>query len=202
MICDVNPSHASFTPLDPEVFISEQAFNTYLEALGIDTSRFTKDLFGEVQKQDCALGFDGLGQLERRVSPVFVDVLYQDQKLQETEIRHFIERREVKVLGSRNLPGSIGEKTLQGEKAEQAAKRGLQEELQIVIDDLSRFVLKGEPKLVDRPSTNYPNLTSRYLTTQFEITLRDEEYDPKGYLEDQRNSQGTGKTTTFQWVKC
>lgn len=171
----------------------------FLEENGVSPKLFKKDLYKEIENKDCIVGKNLITEkIERRVQPVFINVFYNNLKLFEEKICLYEGGKEVKQLPCRDLPGSIGEKSLLNETPQTAAARGLKEELGLDID-ASRLLSEGEPKREERPSSNYPNLTSIYITSIFTLSLYAEEYKPEGYIEDQCKDGLQGKKTFFTW---
>lgn len=89
----------------------------------------------------------------------------------------------------RLLPGSIAEKALSSESEEEAAVRGLKEELG----------LSAKPSLLyvrdyKQDSPAYPGLPSFFADTIFEVELSDEQYVSSGYTEKDKE-----KETYFVW---
>lgn len=89
----------------------------------------------------------------------------------------------------RLLPGSIAEKALSNESEEEAAVRGLKEELGLSTK-LSLLCVRGYKQ--DSPA--YPGLPSFFADTIFEVELSDEQYVSSDYVENDNE-----KKTFFVW---
>lgn len=95
---------------------------------------------------------------------------------------------------TRDFDWSIAEKLAPGENPVDAARRALKEELDI--QGKTKFA-QGETKEKERTSPSYPGLTSRYTTHYFNVNLNDDQFKPKGYIEQQPD-----KTTYWVWEKA
>ena len=93
---------------------------------------------------------------------------------------------------SRSLNTSLGEKMKRGEKAEEAARRALREEL--CITENLPFTQTSEPRTESAPSRSFPGLLTMNTHYTFKVSLPQNHYRAEGYIERQSD-----KTTYFVW---
>jgi hypothetical protein len=153
-----------------------------------------EDLFEELKLGESSLLlFDG--ELRRNVKSVFVGVTSPDGKLRLVEDRQVFHDGRKDVI--RGVKG-VFEKQEAGESSEEAAIRGLKQELftGIEIDD-SQLVLIPNDNLTDLVSvvtSAYEGLKTINDTTRYDVLLPQNLYLVEGYKEVQKK-----KTTYFVW---
>lgn len=174
----------------------ELALVALLSAAGCDTatwggqkSKTVGHLLAELRDADCELFVDDAG-LGRRVRNVWVEVFAPAG-----DGRRLIERVQVFTEGGelpRPLPASLGEKAKRGEVAQEAARRGLMEELGLGVD--SYELSAGQPRENPIGRDSYPGLRTVYETHWFVARLYPVAFKPDGYVETQPDKQ-----TYFEW---
>jgi 8-oxo-dGTP pyrophosphatase MutT (NUDIX family) len=139
-----------------------------------------KNLIKEVMNNETRLCLTS-DKIVRLCQVSYVIVRYKDMVLVEEKTIWKDGRPERR----RALPGSIAEKARFNETKEEAAIRGLEEELGIIAFPKLQLVRKYEQ---DSPA--YPGLLSCFEDAIFEVTLEDKEYKKGGYIEKD-NEKGT-----------
>lgn len=169
-----------------------------LLSAGIDTSSWgtgkaktIDDLFNEIREGETVLTKDESGELLRTVVVGSAAVYH---KTADGKTYRLKEDRQVFTDGRerrREMVGSVAEKMKPDEDPAEAMVRGIQEELGIE-GELEMHEADSYDEVVDSPS--YPGLRSKYLHHTFEVSLKDEQYNPDGYVENQPT-----KSTYFVW---
>ena len=169
-----------------------------LESAGIDTSiwgtgqaKTLTHLQNEIQDGETVLITDQTGKIIRQVL-VGVAIIYYDspdgKKYQLREDKQiFKDGRQRK----RNLKEAVSEKMKPNENPTEAMSRGISEELGIS-SKINLTKLGVDEKTFTSPS--YPGLVSKYVYHRFQVMLDDEQFNPKGYIENQSD-----KSTYFIW---
>jgi hypothetical protein len=150
-------------------------------------------LYEELQNDECSIK-ELDGYLLRTIEYVGVRILYKDSEGSTLLLK---EDRQVFKDGRtrrRNMPSSVSEKMKFGEDATISAVRGIEEELGIKIS--YNQLIKQRPHFYDGGSQSYPGLKSKYKGNHFTCYLTDEQFNPDGYVENQKD-----KSTFFIWVK-
>lgn len=158
---------------------------------GKGNSRTFDDFLRELVRGESKLSLDSKGKLLRTVSIACIDITYRDLKL--IEERQVFEDGRVRIRG---LSATVTEKILPEEDPEKAALRGLEEELGIINTDTFNAVDKKESLRIESPS--YPGVRSRYIVHHFEATIDSNEYQPEGYIEQNKDE---GLTAFFKWKR-
>ena len=178
--------------------ISISELQQKLLAAGIDVSQYGKgqaktlaDLQQEIEKGETLLATDKEGKLYREVRVCGVDIFYispegKKYRLKE-EKQVFKDGRERR----RDLGQAVSEKMKPGENPEEAALRGIKEELGIA-DNIKLEDFSDDKQILVSPS--YPGLKSEYNRYVFKTILNENQFKPEGYTEEEG-----GKTTYFVW---
>lgn len=131
------------------------------------------------------------GEILRLVRAVGINIFYRNYK---GELYRLVEDEQIfndSRRRNRTLNSSIAEKVLSQENAEEAARRAVREELNILGD------LHISPdKIIEetRISSSYPGLPSKYKYYLYTLYLCADQYRPDGYVEVQ-----VDKKTYFKW---
>ena len=179
------------------------ALKNILQAHGVDSDNWGKSpgtkplesLLKEINSNECLLRSNRDG-LVRGVSVASVIVKYnagsKNLILQES---HAV-WKDGRGTRKRTLHGSLSEKVQFGEPVQQAAARGLQEELGLCTsnEELQSRLRLQQVSFEDGDSPSYPGLYSVILNTIFTLRLKEGEFVSTGYRED-----GPDKTTYFVW---
>lgn len=150
-------------------------------------------LYSEIKNNECVLGLED-GKLHRRVDVAAVKCFHTNQNGERFQI---IEEKQVFKNGMMRERGNkyIAEKVQAGESPEQAAIRGLAEELQISGPNVHVIALPEENKFEKRESPTYKGIQCSYNTYAFSCEISDVYYK-NCYIEEQKD-----KSTFFSWVK-
>lgn len=159
---------------------------------GLGATKTLEQLFEEIRNNESRLVEPrDTSVLGRMVRVAAVDITTQVAGIP----LRLVEERQVFRNNSertRDLQTSISEKIMGGESPEEAAVRGMREELDVAYEGLLTHVAD---RLVIRESSNgYPGLLSIYRTHTFAAQFSEQEYNPDGYIEVQPD-----KTTYFGW---
>ena len=164
-------------------------FNIPIDKWGLGSAKTINHLLKEISKGETKFLIEN-GNLIREVSALSIVVTYKNLKLKE-EYQEFNDGRTRK----RKMEASVAEKIDKSDKnLNDAVKRGIKEELNITIgiDQISE--LKSVSKF--RESTSYPGLMSRVTLHRFHVDLKNDQFNPEGYVEIQDD-----KKTYFIWIE-
>lgn len=160
---------------------------------GTGKSKTIEHLLDELENKECSLEEEG-DSLTRYIEFVGIKIYYVDKNEQrwflKEERQEFVDGR----IRRRNIPNSVSEKMKFGENPKFAAVRGIKEELNVVIktDQLKKY----SDLHYDGGSVSYPGLDTKYKGHKFVCYLTDDQFNPNGYIEIQRD-----KKTFFNWIK-
>jgi hypothetical protein len=179
---------------------SEQSsLEDYLKQFGIPVEEWGKGyaktvdhLLWEIESKECNLVEEN-ETLIREIEFVMAEIYYSD----DDGDYKLIESKQIFVDGrtrSRKKDSSVSEKIKMGEDPVESLKRGIMEELGLSLDD-SQIESKGIIN-EEEVSNSFPGLTTRYKGNNFVCYLNEDQYNPDGYQEVQKD-----KTTYFSWVK-
>lgn len=196
--------------------IDEKSLSHLLQSCNIETkewSKSVKDLAKEINSGETKLTvllprnekdefrWDQ-AKVERSVNTVFIKVCYEgsDKKFLLTEAtqKFYTDGKFEKERQRGN--DFIGEKMLPTETEDEAAIRGVKEELGLEVDQ--KRLKKESLDTKSSQSLSYPNVKSTYNIFKYTLKLSQKEFDAHqdGFIEDQREG-GTGKITEFKWKK-
>lgn len=167
-------------------------FSIPFEKWGTGKSKTVEHLQDELINSECSLTEEE-GVLTRNIEFVGIKVFYKkdgERWLLKEDRQEFNDGR----IRRRNMLSSVSEKMKFGEDALLASIRGIKEELGI--DVKAHQVSKRRDLHYDGGSMSYPGLKTVYTGHQFTCILDDSQFDPKGYIEVQRD-----KKTFFTWQK-
>lgn len=160
---------------------------------GTGKSKTTQHLLNEIEEEECTLVEED-GGLVRYIEFVGIKIFYTDKD----GFRWFLkeERQEFNDgrIRRRNIPNSVSEKMKFGEDPLISAIRGIREELGV--DIKGHQLSKRRDLHYDGGSTSYPGLDTKYKGHRFLCEFKDEDFNPNGYIEIQRD-----KKTFFVWEK-
>lgn len=145
-------------------------------------------LFNEIKNKECIIDIID-GRPIRKVEVATLIVTYKGQKLKE-DYQKFTDGR----VRRRNNPSSCSEKMHLGENPMAAAVRCAKEELGLYSFKASQLRNSTKEESGIRESMSYPGLDSMTVAYKFECELTDEQYNPDGYIEKQKD-----KSTFFVW---
>jgi len=185
---------------DRVVALETERLEHLLALKKIDTSAWkteqgnktVKHLATELLQGDAVLeNLEGEGEPMRvaHVVNLYVYAVVNGQKMQLIEDRQVFNDAEAKVR-ERGME-FLSEKKKINEDLGDACKRALSEEIQL--DSKTDIVFLGSYDKV-KESPSFPGLKSAYKIFDAETTLAEDQYNPEGYLEVQRD-----KTTYFVW---
>jgi hypothetical protein len=151
---------------------------------GTGEAKTLAHLLKEVNGGEVALEISD-GRLLRKAIVITVEVWFGQFRL--TEDRQVFTDGRVR---NRKLT-ALAEKATPGESYEDAARRGMTEELGFA-EVLSLEFLEEKVSVKESPS--YPGLASEYTVVCFKAEISSEQYRPEGYVENQPD-----KSTYFVW---
>ena len=132
------------------------------------------------------------GDIHREISIVKMHVHHPHQEnLQLIETAQFLPQQQ--TWRHRNIPPS--EKLQHNEKAQEAAVRGLKEELMFEDCNEYRLVLRSENS-DERLSQSYYGIKTQYHTFSFDVYIEDKLYQDKYEIQEK-----DGKIAVFEWHK-
>lgn len=175
---------------------SQDDLNQVLKDHNIDTGKWVKSpqsLYKEIKAGECQLGVAN-GQLVRSVNVVAVRCFFENdegQKFQLQEEKQVFNNGNVRNRGFKH----IAEKLQADEKPQEAALRGLAEELQVQGPDVSVVPLEEANSFVTTESPTYSGILSSYNTYVFLSKIAPQHYQ-ETYIEE-----GEDKKTYFNWVQ-
>ena len=147
-------------------------------------------LLSEIQSGECKIIEDGKTLL-REIEFVMCEIFYYEG---ETLLK-LIEEKQVFNDGRtriRDKESSVSEKMIIGEDPIESLIRGIEEELGISIEESQIQPEKGIEKI--EVSQSFPGLMTKYNGHNFTCFLNKSQYNPKGYIEIQKD-----KRTYFIW---
>lgn len=168
-------------------------FSIPFQYWGTGKAKTTEDLLNEIENKDCILREED-GLLVRYIEFVGVEIFYKDKQ---NNVYRLKEDRQVFKDGrvrKRSLPVSVAEKMQTGEDALISAIRGIKEELQIEVEKSQ--LLKSDDIDFKGGSLSYPGLRTKYTGHKFKCELKEHQFVPGGYVENQLT-----KSTYFVWQK-
>lgn len=194
--------HQVLNPNDPAVVRTALLNNGADISLYYPPHKTVEQLYNEITNRDCILtqtaGNKNEKELLRHVRAGRLHVM----AMIDNQIRYLIEQRQdfIDEIGvvvnsrQRSAECSLAEKSWKLTHTDLAAK-ALAEELKITLDTVQLSYLG---RVVDRKlSPSYPGLNSIYHYEDFACVIPLGHYDPKGYIEKQRD-----KITYFVWVSA
>lgn len=146
-------------------------------------------LYEELRQGESKL-YKNDGNIYREISIVKMHVHHpSDKNLQLIETAQFLPQQQ--MWRHRNIPPS--EKLQYNEQAQQAAVRGLKEELMFENRNQYRLVLRCENS-DERLSTSYYGIKTQYHTFSFDVYIEDKLYQDKYEIQEK-----DGKIAVFEW---
>lgn len=177
-----------------------ESLKSRLQSFGIDLSLWGKGkaktvdhLLEEVTSGEAVLE-ERDGKLIRKTMVCKAEVFHTDAQ----GVRwHLKEEKQVFKDGRervRTLNSSVSEKIKANEDPSESIKRGIAEELDLTGD----FSVRSDGTAEEQDeSPSYPGLKTVYVLYNFTVELRDDQFKPAGYQEEQKD-----KTTYFVWEKA
>lgn len=162
-----------------------------ISSWGTGEAKTLEDLKKEIECGETVLVTGKKGELLRKVEVCDANVYYISP-----EGKKYLLREDKQVFKDgrvrrRHLGQSVSEKMKPGEKPADAMIRGIQEELGIK-GKIAITEIGTDEQTIGSPS--YPGLQSQYIHHKYEVFLNAEQFNPDGYVEEQKN-----KTTYFVW---
>lgn len=158
-------------------------------------NKTVSQLLEEIQLWETLLYVDTDTQkVIREIKVLNINVLYNNLKLKEDY--QMIKDEDWNENGIRrdrdHLDAWVSEKIHAGEDIRAAIKRGVQEELDVILDDsqVNEYVETSKEK----ESPSYPWILTIYRILTTTVTLKSNQYNPDGYIEEQPD-----KNTYFVW---
>ena len=167
-------------------------FKIPLEKWGKGYAKTLTHLFKEIESGECTIS-EEKGNLLREIEFVMCEMFYHDGK----NLFKLIEEKQVFNDGRariRDKESSVSEKMMVGEDPLESLIRGVQEELGIILDK-SQIEEEGDVEKTEA-SQSFPGLITKYNGHNFTCFLNVDQYDPKGYVEIQKD-----KSTYFIWQR-
>jgi hypothetical protein len=187
----------------PENILDIQSVDSLTEALdeyqistngwGEGDTKTVEDLYGELDCGETVLFMAAEG-LQKYITTIKANVFYRD----ESGLYRLVEAAQNNLITGtwrhRGLHNSLSEKrhAAHGETPLHAARRALREE--IGVEQPLALVQTAEIVHPAKQERNYPSLLTINETQYFQASLRGEDYDPRGYIEEQPT-----KRTFFHW---
>jgi hypothetical protein len=165
-------------------------FKIPLEKWGKGYAKTLIHLFKEIESGECSMS-EKKGNLLREIEFVMCEMFYHDGK----NLFKLIEEKQVFNDGRtriRDKESSVSEKMMIGEDPLESLIRGVKEELGIILDK-SQIEEEGDVEKTEA-SQSFPGLITKYNGHNFTCFLNDDQYDPNGYVEIQKD-----KSTYFIW---
>jgi len=163
------------------------------DAWGENDTKTLTDLYGELTRGETAL-FVTAGGLQKYITTIKVNVFYRD----ESGLYRLVEAAQNNLVTGtwrhRGLNNSLSEKrhAAHGETPLAAASRALREEIGV-----EQPLALGQTAEIIHPAKterNYSPIPTVNETQYFQASLRANDYDPRGYIEEQPD-----KRTFFHW---
>ena len=183
-----NYPHRSGGLMDLEKYLIK--FSIPLNEWGKGYAKTIEHLFLEIESEECSLTEEN-GILIRNIEFVMCEIFYRKGE----KIYKLIEDKQIFKDGRirrRKKDSSVSEKMKIGENPIQSLIRGIDEELGV---SLNESQLSREEDLKEEEfSQSFPGLMTRYKGHNFTCFFNDSQYNPKGYIENQKD-----KSTYFVW---
>ena len=160
-----------------------------LDIWGTKGYKTLNHLLSEIEEGETVLS-EVNGELVRRVEFVGARVIYRKGKV---NYRLYEEKQVFKDgrTRKRNLPYSMAEKFKAGEDHEESIIRGMEEELDIVINK-DQFVFYNKKEI--KNDDDFPGIKSTHTGYEYLVILNENQYEPDGYIERQSD-----KDVYFTW---
>jgi hypothetical protein len=165
-------------------------FGIPLEKWGKGYAKTLSHLLKEIESGECTILEEG-GNLLREIEFAMCEMFYRDGK----NLFKLIEKKQVFNDGRtriRDKESSVSEKIMIGEDPLESLIRGVKEELGIILGE-SQIEEVGDVKKTES-SQSFPGLITKYSGHNFTCFLNQDQYNPNGYVEVQKD-----KSTYFIW---
>ena len=190
----------------PENILNIQSVDSLAEVLadhqistngwGESDTKTIEDLYDELDRGETALFIAAEG-LQKYMTTIKVNVFYRNN----SGLYRLVEAAQNNLTTGtwrhRGLHNSLSEKrhATHGETPLEAARRALREEIGVE----RPLALRQTAEIIHpaKRERNYPSLPTINETQYFQASLRGEDYDPRGYIEEQPT-----KRTFFHWEQC
>ena len=165
-------------------------YNVPIEKYGTEKFKTIGHLYNEIKEGETILKVEN-GELVRHVSFVGARVIFKT----ESGWLHLYEEKQVfkdgRVRRREHMPYSAAEKFKTGEDPKKVIIRGVKEELGIVLGP-NQFTFYNEVRVEE--NNDYPGIKSFHKGHEFLIVLKENQYEPEGYIERQ-----VDKDVYFKW---
>jgi hypothetical protein len=164
-----------------------------IETWGTGKSKTVENLLDELEQKECNVVDEG-GYLVRYIEFVGIKIYYVDKNEDIWQLKEDRQEFHDGRIRRRSMPSSVSEKMKFGENPSIAAVRGIKEELGFEIEESQ--LSKRKDLDFNGGSISYPGLRAKYKGHQFICYLKDNQFNPGGYIERQKD-----KSTFFKWQK-
>ena len=168
-------------------------YSVPIDSWGTGESKAIEHLLDELKNEECGIEDKG-GYLVRSIEFVGIRIFYKDKDNVKWELKEDKQEFRDGRTRRRNMQSSVSVKMKFGEDPIYSAVRGIKEELNVDVE--THQLRKMRDIGYNGGSQSYPGLRTKYKGYQFTCFFNDEQYDPIGYIEVQKD-----KSTFFKWVK-
>jgi hypothetical protein len=168
------------------------SYNIPIDLWGTGKSKTINNLLNELENDECSLE-EKNHKITRYIEFVGIKIYYtKDDEIfiLKEDRQEFNDGR----IRRRDMPSSVSEKMVFGEDPIVASIRGIREELGVKIE--AHQLTKHSDLNYNGGSLSYPGLDTKYKGHKFICNLIDEQFNPNGYVEIQKD-----KKTFFIWEK-
>lgn len=168
------------------------SYNIPIDLWGTGKSKTINNLLNELENNECSLE-EKNDKITRYIEFVGIKIYYNkdDERFILKEDRQEFNDGRVR---RRDMPSSVSEKMVFGEDPIVASIRGIREELGVKIE--AHQLTKRSDLNYNGGSLSYPGLDTKYKGHKFICNLIDDQFNPSGYVEIQKD-----KKTFFIWEK-
>lgn len=168
-------------------------YDVPVEYWGTGKSKTIEHLLKEIEEKECSV-VEQDNNLTRYIEFVGIKIYYTDENDQRWFLKEEKQEFNDGRIRRRNIPSSVSEKMKFGEDSSLSAIRGIEEELGVKINQSQ--LSKHSDLRYDGGSVSYPGLDTKYKGHRFICNFNDNQFNPNGYIEVQRD-----KRTFFLWKK-
>ena len=168
------------------------SYNIPIDLWGTGKSKTINNLLNELENNECSLE-EKNDKITRYIEFVGIKIYYNkdnERFILKEDRQEFNDGR----VRRRDMPSSVSEKMVFGEDPIVASIRGIREELGVKIE--AHQLTKHSGLNYNGGSLSYPGLDTKYKGHKFICNLIDDQFNPSGYVEIQKD-----KKTFFIWEK-